>query len=263
MNYLRNMVTLTPFAPESTRPEPIEGPALPWNPSPSDTILVRSYLVHLKLPTELALTIIDYAQYYPIVRGHRDEELKVVASNYKGNSAAALYVVSEPIPAIENGERIKRKTVKFKVRSRDQGWGGEHGCPGTYNGSFTWFEASILRPSGSAKVTFIPLNMIISPRPTSSSLERYHVSLAAPSNTPNDPVWHIQRNMCASPQERTYEVEWRDGSTFDPLPGSGDGQGFCETLQPGDRIAIWARALYPGWENHVKEVGVEVLLEID
>ncbi|KAF2806865.1 uncharacterized protein BDZ99DRAFT_465625 [Mytilinidion resinicola] len=258
MNFPRSMLTPTP-----TVPAPIEAPVLPWNPTPSDTILVRSYLVHLKLPTELALTIIDYAQYYPIVHSRRDEELKVIASNYKGNSAAALCVVSEPIPAIQDGERIKRKTVKFRLRSHDQGWGGDPGCPGTYNGSYTWFEASILRPSGSAEVTPIPLNLFISPRPTSSSLDRYHVSLVAPPNAPDDPVWHIQRNMCASPQERTHEVEWREGSAFDPSLGSGDGKGFCETLQPGDRIAIWARALYPGWLNCVKEASMEVLLEID
>ncbi|PMD30891.1 hypothetical protein L207DRAFT_520003 [Hyaloscypha variabilis F] len=40
------------------------------------------------------------------------------------------------------GEFICRKIV-FSIKSHDQGWGGPHGCRGTYKGSSTWFDVGL------------------------------------------------------------------------------------------------------------------------
>jgi hypothetical protein len=279
-----------------------QGPAPFYHPSPSDTVLVRSYLVHLELPIELALIIIDYAQYYPIVRGHTDVEIRVSASRFQENSAATLCVVSDPIPAVLDGVRIKRKIATFKMRSHDQGWGGDAGCqgeapfrtisdspyvpccvyppprtalpsslpttprtrpgppliptPGTYSGSYTWFEASILRPSSPIVPPLpIPPYLAVSANQIRNSLARYNYTVLTP--------WLVQRNMTASREEREHEVEWRSDRLSEPAPGAGDRKRFCEELRPGDRVGLWARAMFPGWENYVKEAMVEVVLEID
>jgi len=131
---------------------------------------------------------------------------------------------------------------------------------GTYNGSFTWFDASILRPSAKGNKVHVPTTLS---RPSIDCLKRHGFSLIPPHNSASEPVWRIQSNLCAYVSETTHEVEWREGQQFDPSPGSGDGKYFLETLQPGDRIGVWARALYPGWVNHVKEISIEMLLEVD
>lgn len=35
------------------------------------------------------------------------------------------------------------RKIVFKLRSKDQGWGGGHGDRGTYRGSWSWFEAGL------------------------------------------------------------------------------------------------------------------------
>ena len=91
---------------------------------------MRSLLIQLKLPTELALAVIDLADYYPVVRGHEVTELDVPASTHRLNSAAVLYAVTNPIPEGVNGERIRTRSVSFELRSHDQGWGGDRACRG-------------------------------------------------------------------------------------------------------------------------------------
>jgi hypothetical protein len=64
-------------------------------------------------------------------------------------------------------------------------------------------------------------------------------------------VWHLQRNVRASPQEALHEITWTDRDdpekkeeTTEALhtTGTGWGYGFVRELTPGDRIAIYARA---------------------
>jgi hypothetical protein len=69
--------------------------------------------------------------------------------------------------------------------------------------------------------------------------------------------------MCALNVERSYEIEWVSDRSSEAAPAAGDGEGFCEELQAGDRIGVWARAQFLGWQNHILEVGQEVVLEID
>ena len=37
------------------------------------------------------------------------------------------------------------RRIVFTIRSHDQGWGGDPGDAGTYNGSWTWFEVGLER----------------------------------------------------------------------------------------------------------------------
>lgn len=118
-----------------------------YNPTSAETLLVRSLLTQLKLPTELALAIIDLADYYPMVRGHEATELNVPASTHRLNSAAVLYAVTDPIPESVNGERIRTRSVSFELRSHDQGWGGDRGCRGMVSSQLNNSRAGISMPS--------------------------------------------------------------------------------------------------------------------
>lgn len=250
----------------SPTPEPRFTPPDSHNPSPADTIIARSYLVGFGLPTELALYIIDLAEYYPVIRGHTCKKARASASQGENNSAAILYAVSEPIPECPDGVRVTPKGVKFTIRSHDQGYTGERGTGGTYNSSYTWFEASILRPSANDPV--LPsLPYESHPKPKVNCLSSFHYDLV-PSTTnpsPNEEacVWHIQSNLVAQNNEREHEVEWRAGNEQESGPGEGDGKGFLESLKQGDRVGVWARALFPAWINTVNEVAIEVVCVVD
>lgn len=88
-------------------------------------------------------------------------------------------------------------------------------------------------------------------------------------NPQGSPNWGVQRNRIAQSNFTHYKIEW--GTT--PV-GDGDhqgyvgadghymGVGFVDTLQPGDVIALWMRAMYPGWENYVREASVKVLYDV-
>lgn len=115
-----------------------------YNPTSAETLLVRSLLIQLKLPTELALAVIDLADYYPVVRGHEATELDVPASTHRLNSAAVLYAVTNPIPESVNGERIRTRSVSFELRSHDQGWGGDRACRGMVSLQLSNCRAGIL-----------------------------------------------------------------------------------------------------------------------
>lgn len=236
-----------------------------YTPTSADTLLVRSFLMQLKLPTELALAIIDFADYYPVVRGHEATELHVAASTHRLNSTAVLYAVTDPIPEDTNGARVRVKNVSFELRSHDQGWGGERGCRGTYSGSYTWFEACILRPIPSLYTDPLRLPYTFNPQPTAVCLKPvgYMLVPCSTSGREETVVWHIQSNVCADSREMVHRVEWRPGEVQDILPGRGIGKAFVEKLRPGDRVGVWARALYPGWVNHVKEVSIEVNVVVD
>jgi len=118
--------------PEDSQPGTSSSGLANYNPSPSDTVLVRSSLVKLGLPIEIALQIVDFANYFPQIRGYRKESLSFSASRGHNNSTTALYVVTDPIPLGEHGEKIKIQSVRFRIRSHDQGWGGDYGCQGKY-----------------------------------------------------------------------------------------------------------------------------------
>ena len=64
-----------------------------------------------------------------------------------------------------------------------------------------------------------------------------------------DGRWELHRNRHAGGEPEDYRIEFgRDHELFATLWG---GAG-------GDRIAMWARAMYPGWQNYVHEANIEL-----
>ncbi|KAI0807239.1 hypothetical protein C8Q74DRAFT_1362767 [Fomes fomentarius] len=78
--------------------------------------------------------------------------------------------------------------------------------------------------------------------------------------------WRLQSNRVAHEEYERHKVVWtaeevgamEEMSTVEER-GAWSGNGFVHTLRPGDRIGLWMRALYPGWENDVLEASIEVL----
>lgn len=75
------------------------------------------------------------------------------------------------------------------------------------------------------------------------------------------PAWFVQRNRVARAEFARYHVEWSTDGAVLP-PGSGAGAGFLEALRPGDVVALWMRAMYPGWANFLRAATVKILYDV-
>ncbi|KAI0362646.1 hypothetical protein OH77DRAFT_1416914 [Trametes cingulata] len=270
----------------------------PGPTSVADLRAVRAIFSRLGLPAELIFQIMDEAEYYPSVRATSLEAglgpgTQVSASIHcpkSRNCAARLCLLSSPIPGGETPEgTVKVKKVVWTIESHDQGWGGEH--PGTFHGAYSWFDACIFRPvsppgddtktvdgehsAGSDWVihsldelpglrscdvadvkTFLdPIGYALVPHGPSTQDE-----------SPENFAWLVQRNRAAVRTFTQYRVEWRPGHALDPVEaqenGRGTGDGFVESLLPGDRVGLWMRALYPGWVNVLRRASVEVFYDV-
>ncbi|KAF9448090.1 hypothetical protein P691DRAFT_705661 [Macrolepiota fuliginosa MF-IS2] len=117
----------------------------------------------------------------------------------------------------------------------------------------------------------------------------------ATADTQSNHAWLAQRNLRARADIQNHTIVWsnegiahhksqpeetditypslsmlKEGPTKLPkdasLPdmyGCGNGAGFVNSLQPGDRIAIIARAQYPGWSNRMHgEMSVEITYSV-
>ncbi len=92
--------------------------------------LVRAYLAYLGLPAELVRYIMALARYYPAVYVKRTAHVDIHASGLSSKSAARLYLVTPPLPRTQDSEYWAVREVIWRIKSRDQGWGGE--APGNY-----------------------------------------------------------------------------------------------------------------------------------
>ncbi|KAF9448076.1 hypothetical protein P691DRAFT_775679 [Macrolepiota fuliginosa MF-IS2] len=249
---------------------------------------VRNILL-TRVPYELVDIIIAEAQYWTRLSTKRDAILCVKAVQESLHNAKWCYMISEPVPTQYNGESTvptRVKSVRFSLRSCDQGWGGFSEGKNTYRNSYTWFEASILRPPArSSSPSPSPPDWVTSTMFQGPTNLGHHPSLPSESQSGWTEIhsphktknrrWLVQMNAQASRHIRRHDVTWSTTSTsntavsrrgegmadateYDEKTGSGRGLGFVDCLQAGDRIAFVARALFPGWENNVYETEIEI-----
>ncbi|KAI0807681.1 hypothetical protein C8Q74DRAFT_1313396 [Fomes fomentarius] len=219
---------------------------------------VRALLSQLGLPAELVLEIMDLAEYYPAVYAQREGAVHLRSDSHtrQNHCSSLLYLISPPIPGGLEGENWRMRKVTWTVEGRDQGWGGQF--LGTFREAYSWYEATIFRPLPHPSTTRTWTTSDVQAR-----LREMNWSLV-----PNggDFVWHIQSNRVRSREFERHIIEWKAGEVADTedasVRGCGDGAGFLDALQPGDRVGLWMRAMYPGWENHVMEAGVRLMYDV-
>ncbi|KAI3611446.1 hypothetical protein WG66_002038 [Moniliophthora roreri] len=243
-----------------------------------DVIAVRIALLKF-LPRELVDIVLDDAEYWPRTFAKR---YLVVIANTSGPKSQAdwCYLVTPQIipDVLENdGEELRRPpkihSVTFTTKSRDQGWGGppkdEMERYGPYHGSFSWFEAVIIRPSDEypnapwwlEETSEFPVNLL-NPGPTEQDLADADVVLVGPPRK----RWFVCCNLTANDTYTEHTVTWSihdedpEHIVEDSMRGHvGMGKQFLSLLQPGDRIALMARAMFPGWENDIHSASIEVV----
>ncbi|KAH7137931.1 hypothetical protein B0J11DRAFT_399971, partial [Dendryphion nanum] len=231
----------------------------------------RDILQSLRLPMELVLEILEYARYWPCQRFGIQHPVRVGAGPSDDPVKLCLDagVLTPGYIDSFRGENPKIKEIIWDIRSRDQGWTSE-GTEGTFRSS-SWLEVSILRP-GSDSITNTPIRdeyvgtYTISPETFNRDTRfRDWRLVARPDDIDRehqnmDPnySWHLQSNRVAHQIEHYRVLCSTENGEFVGNEGTGDGHGFLQSIQPGDRILVWARARYAGWQCNVDSLTITV-----
>jgi hypothetical protein len=176
------------------------------------------------------------------------------------------------------------RRIVFTIKSHDQGWGGNPNDEGTYNGSWTWFEAGLERwcktstaePDAAEQQTLhqqpslVPDDLCtVLPQVEWDSEKEEHV-LKHPLHPPQH--LKIQCNVTAEREWATHRVVWSYTDDIDPERdveaatklaergrGTATGNGkFVRDLKLGDVVTLWAKARFGGWINKVDSVRIDV-----
>ena len=258
--------------------------------------LVRVLLSRLGLPAELVLDIMDLADYHPRVSAAHDEPAVLAANRYRHDDhcSALLYLATPPISYPREGESWRVLRVTWMIEGCDQGWGGQrpgerrsacilirsirdihgnavsHALVGTFDGAHSWYETSILRPSGPFAAPEDLRDFLVNhalcrtPDDIDESLKQLSWQLVP--NPSGGHTWRVQSNRVARREFTQYTIEWLPGCALDAemvnANGHGDGAGFVDALRPGDVVVLWARAMYPGWKNTVKAASVDIVYDV-
>ncbi|CAI7652454.1 unnamed protein product [Penicillium glandicola] len=246
-----------------------------FNPSLEDVLNVRHLLqwnVAHGLPEELIDMIIDAAEYWPsieqkmqhkrVIQKDRDQVLlKTVPLCYDRNS---LEQGSSPTPLPHRGAHPCRKIV-FNISSHDQG--GRQRRDNMYEFSWTWFDTEVIHHAhtrnmyvngteqeildnerGQVRKHYTEADALLLPRGNKLQGNGAHVS----DMQHNTIVWDYRDDIQADSPE-AFEIQKTLGRGRLNL----DGHGVHE-LEVGDSIALWARARFPGWSNHVERASVRM-----
>lgn len=98
-------------------------------------------LLRTRLPSELVLEILDFAQYWLRSYVYRDDRINYTENECHDRTA---YLTSDPI----RGNRFPVQQINIHIWSRDQGWSNYLEDHGTFRNSWTWCELDIDRPLG-------------------------------------------------------------------------------------------------------------------
>ena len=235
-------------------------PTRPFTPTYADVCRARAVLKTLKLPTELVLSILEHAQYWPVERISRSGGTVLARAGMNNPSAATLCLEANPYstPIVKEaslgGETAKIKRIDFDITSRDQGWTSEN-TQGTFSTS-SWLEVSILRDASNIN-SLLPTPRLVNTWISSpmdyhtnmvgrgwSLVKRPESALQGPQGGEGHFAWYLQGNrVMAGTQD--YHVSWDEGGLCEVdegNEGAGSGEGFLDALEPGDRVLVWARA---------------------
>ncbi|KAF1998841.1 hypothetical protein P154DRAFT_535939 [Amniculicola lignicola CBS 123094] len=253
-----------------------------FTPKCHDVTMVHNILQTFRFPTELILEIIDHARYWPELCGSFEHKSILADEEWTTSyTQANLYKVFAVSSTLYHS-KTKLKEIEFEIVSHDQGWTTE-GTKGTYK-TTSWFEVSVLRPKYKRRRNTRLAHTFegrffkhpedafddirkdgwdIVPRPSREREPQrlcYEGMETTSGVTEGEYTWWLQGNIVTKGMSifdgemvKRYRVVWgcHRNPVFEGNEGAGLGEGFVDSLQEGDNIAIWARAKRRGWENHV------------
>ncbi|MCJ1470919.1 hypothetical protein MMC07_009567 [Pseudocyphellaria aurata] len=141
-------------------------------------------------------------------------------------------------PLTARSVSLLRKVV-FTMRSHDQGWSDYPTNHGTFENTWTWFDAAVETKSVEAV------------QEAHGDIDSLVARMPKPLDSPNIRRHRIQSNRHAVKEAENYRI------TIDR------GQEPLDDLKVGDQIMLIACARYPGWENTIEAAGIEIWEEDD
>lgn len=157
------------------------------------------------------------------------------------------------------------RKIVFRLSSHDQGPGRIH--KDMYDHSWTWFDAEVIHGAHERKMyvngeekellndekgeTAIPRepdDPLLLPRANKIQVNGARVS----ERQDVEIIWHYRDNIPPD-SPPAYDIERTTGRGRATLDGR-----FVREMQVGDSIAVWARARFPGWSNHVYSASVTI-----
>ena len=181
--------------------------------------LSTSTLTRRALPSEIILQILDHPTRWIYVHS-------VNCSNQGHQPVNGQILATDPISAYSVA---RLRSIVYSFQSQDQGWSSYTEHHGTYDASWTWFEAGLTRFAEQI------------PEQEDSTREQ---ELRAEKERER---YELQRNRHAGREPEDYRIELdRDHE-------------LLRRVEDGDRLALWARAMFPGWKNWVHHARIDVL----
>lgn len=186
------------------------------------------FLLRQKLPPELAYTIIDDAEYWSKSTTERSDTVIVTDRTQRSLSqqAGLHYLSSEPIGTEGIGRLYPVRKIIFTITSKDQGWADDPALNGTYEQSYTWFEAVTRGRDVTEKTSHSESRRIVTNVRAGKEYKTHTVALYANAGDMEEREW-VKNNL-----KRGHQVD----------------------------ITVWAR--FPGWENHVAAARIDVFTAV-
>ncbi|KAG2004800.1 hypothetical protein CC2G_003319 [Coprinopsis cinerea AmutBmut pab1-1] len=207
-----------------------------YSPTIEDVFSVRRLLLHF-VPAELAISIVELAEYWPRVTTTREAFSGPGVIPTGGSDGEWCYSLSPPIPS--DPERgIKPRRITFHLECVSE-------C--TYDSicsTFTLFHAAIIKPQD------ISQNIMRDP------VEEYPERTVHSWNISNPKRWLVQDIAFTWPEGMREQIVWDED---DAAEGSKQGlDPLLHNLTSGDRIAVMVRGLIPGWMNCVYTITTDI-----
>ena len=183
------------------------------------------------LPSEIILQILDHPSSWicshmyalPSEEGESAAPRPVIrVAAITGKPKIEVILSTDPL---QQSQISNMRELVFKFHSKDQGWSSYISDHGTFNNTWSWFEAGVRRGRNSVRDTVRDSN-----EGSRYDYERHE----------------IQRNRHAGRDPETYTIAL---DAEHPL---------LKNLQEGDVIDLLACALYPAWQNLVYTARVEI-----
>ncbi|KAG1782611.1 hypothetical protein EV702DRAFT_1192283 [Suillus placidus] len=287
-------------------------PSVSYKPTTADILIVKQYLksIFITFADELIDVIVDDASYWAhtsvtvnrTVVTHEDGDIMYMRTlplavygtegdllldeeNLQGDSEGfdlgGLPPAEARWAAPTRAEPFRK--IEFQLWSHDQGWGGDYDSQGTYNGSYSWFDASVERLDSVSWLTGSikwPFSLISAAVDLSDDLTD-DLPADAP-NLPDDFTFvrkdvkrpflpspsTLQKNFVAEDQTTHHIVTWSycdnvKEDSPEAIAAESKGRGrksydgsFVRDLQVGDCITM--RARFPGWSNNAVKAKITV-----
>ncbi|KAF9029688.1 hypothetical protein BDZ89DRAFT_1065162 [Hymenopellis radicata] len=231
-------------------------------PMPTRTTIL--FFSAIDIPAELIEIILDMAQYWPSVRSERFLDVAVKSARREGS----------PYPTAEWCYLVSPRT-----ESCDQGWAVSlsivvRRC--TYNGSWTWFEATIIRSDDDSTPWWVsgverslPVDLYREGLDRSAAERDAALSCEVRLPDLDRSRWHVTSNLTAVKTYKENVVHWtaEDPKDIDNdiPPGHRHARGiygrdadFVNLMQSGDRVALLVMTKFPMWTNNIRQASITV-----